>query len=170
MSLGGRLLNVFAAPGDVFDEVKTAKDSAANWLVPALILILVSWAAAVVIFSQDSIKHQLTEITDRAVQKQVDTGHLTEQQAEQARLAGAKWASIGSKIVAGIMPVFVGFVIAVPLGAHRLAGRRQGAERRILLHEGGGGGWAGEHDPCAGLDHPDARSSWAWATSTPPRA
>ena len=108
MSLGGRLLNVFAAPGDVFEEVRTAKDSTANWLVPALILILVSWAAAVVIFSQDPIKHQLTEITDRAVQKQVDSGHLTEQQAEQARLAGAKWASIGSKIGAGIMPVLVG--------------------------------------------------------------
>ena len=46
MSLVGRLLNVFATPGDVFQEVKAAPETAANWLVPALILIAVSWAAA----------------------------------------------------------------------------------------------------------------------------
>ena len=110
MSLGGRLFNVFATPGDVFQEVKTAKDSAANWLVPALILIVVSWACSVWIFSQDSIKHQISEITDKAIQQQVDSGHLTEQQAEQGRMAGEKWASISSKIAAGVLPVFAGFL------------------------------------------------------------
>jgi Yip1 domain len=111
MSLGGRLLNVFATPGDVFEEVKRAKDSAANWLVPAVILILVSWAAAALIFSQDSIKHQLSDITGQAIDKQVQSGHLTEQQAEQARAAGEKWAGIASRIGAGVMPVLVGFVM-----------------------------------------------------------
>jgi hypothetical protein len=110
MSLGGRLLNVFATPGDVFQEVKTAKDSTANWLVPALIIILVSWAAAAVIFSQDSIKHQLSEITDQAIQKQVERSHMSEQQAEQARAMGEKWAVISSKIGAALIPVFAGFL------------------------------------------------------------
>jgi hypothetical protein len=110
MSLAGRLLNVFATPGEVFEEVKTAKDSAANWLVPALILVLVSWAAAAVIFSQDSIKHQLTEITDQAIQKQVEKNHMSEQAAEQARAMGEKWAGISAKIGAGLVPVLVGFL------------------------------------------------------------
>jgi hypothetical protein len=110
MSLGGRLLNVFATPGDVFQEVKTAKDSAANWLVPALILILVSWAASVLIFSQDSIKHQLSEITDQAIQKQVEKSRMSEQQAEQARAMGEKWAGISAKISAALFPVLAGFL------------------------------------------------------------
>jgi hypothetical protein len=110
MSLGARLFNVFATPGDVFQEVKTAKDSTANWLVPALILILVSWAAAVLIFSQDSIKHQFTEIVDQGIQKQVESHHLTEQQAEQGRAVGEKWASIVAKISSGLLPVLVGFL------------------------------------------------------------
>ena len=38
MSLAARLLNVFATPGDVFDDVKVAPASTANWLVPALLL------------------------------------------------------------------------------------------------------------------------------------
>jgi hypothetical protein len=111
MSLGGRLLNVFATPGDVFQEVKTANVSTANWLVPALILIAVSWVAAWLIFSQDSITHQLSEITDQAIQKQVERSHMSEQQAEQARAMGEKWATISSKIGAALVPVFGGFIM-----------------------------------------------------------
>ena len=109
MSLGGRLLNVFATPGDVFQEVKTARASTANWLMPAVILILVSWTASWLIFSQDAINHQLSEITDQAIQKQVERSHLSEQQAEQARAMGEKWAGISSKIGAALVPVFGGF-------------------------------------------------------------
>jgi hypothetical protein len=110
MSLGGRFLNVFATPGDVFQEVKTAGVSTANWLVPALILIAVSWVATWLIFSQDSIKHQLSDITDQAIQKQVEKAHMSEQQAEQARAVGEKWAGISAKVAAFLVPVFGGFV------------------------------------------------------------
>jgi hypothetical protein len=109
MSLGGRLLNVFATPGDVFQEVKTAGTSTANWLVPALILIAVSWAAAWLIFSQDSIRHQLSEITDQAIQKQIEKTQMSEQQAEQARAIGEKWAGISARIGAALAPVVAGF-------------------------------------------------------------
>ena len=110
MSLGGRLLNVFATPGDVFQEVKNSAASTANWLIPALILIAVSWVAAWLIFSQDSIRHQLSEITDQAIQKQIDKSQMSEQQAEQARAMGEKWAGISSKIAAGLAPLVAGFV------------------------------------------------------------
>jgi len=110
MSLGGRLLNVFATPGDVFQEVKTAGVSAVNWLAPALILIAVSWVSSWLIFSQDSIKHQLSEITDQAIQKQIEKSHMSEQQAEQSRAIGEKWAVIMAKVAAVLVPVFGGFV------------------------------------------------------------
>jgi VIT1/CCC1 family predicted Fe2+/Mn2+ transporter len=110
MSLGGRLFNVFATPGDVFQEVKAAKVSTANWLVPALILIVVSWLSSLVIFSQPSINHQLSEITEQAIQKQVESSKINEQQAEQARAMGEKWAAISTKIGAALVPVLYGFV------------------------------------------------------------
>jgi hypothetical protein len=109
MSLAGRLFNVFATPGDVFQDVKTARASAANWVAPAVILIVVSWAAAVLIFSQDSIMHQFSEIVDQGIQKQVQSGRVTEQQAEQGRAVGEKWAVIIAKISSGIIPVLAGF-------------------------------------------------------------
>lgn len=110
MPLGSRLLNVFATPGEVFENLRTAPPSTANWLVPALILIVVSWVAAWAIFSQESIRHQLSEITDQAIQKQIEQGHLNEQQAEQARAMGEKWTGISSIIASALMPVFGGFV------------------------------------------------------------
>ncbi len=110
MSLVGRLFNVFATPGDVFQEVTTGGTATAHWLVPALLLILASWLAAWLVFSQDSIKHQLSEITDQAIQKQVERAHLSEQQAEQARAMGEKWAGISAKIGSALAPVLGGFI------------------------------------------------------------
>jgi hypothetical protein len=109
MSLGGRLLNVFATPGDVFQEVKTARVSTANWLVPAMIFILVSWLGAWLALSQDPIKHQLSEMTDQALQKQSEKAHMSEQQAEQMREAAAKWGTFGRAISAGLLSVVVAF-------------------------------------------------------------
>ena len=110
MSLGSRLLNVFATPGDVFQEVKNSPPSTANWLVPAIILLVVSWVSLWLIFSQDSIKHQLSEITEQAIQKQIERTHMSEQQADQARAMGEKWAGISARIGAAITPVLAGFL------------------------------------------------------------
>ena len=111
MSLPARLFNVLATPGEVFEYVKNADISHANWIVPALLLILVSWLGAWVIFSQDSIQQQLREITDQAIEKSIQKQHLSEQQAEQARAIGAKFGSIGPKIGAYAVPVWMGVVI-----------------------------------------------------------
>ena len=110
MSLWGRMLNVFAAPGDVFDEVKTAKPSTANWLVPALILTVVSWVAVAVIYSQPPLQQQLRETVDQAIQKQVERSHMSEQQAEQVRAVGEKWAGVSTKLAAGLGPVVTAFI------------------------------------------------------------
>ncbi|HZR21314.1 MAG TPA: YIP1 family protein [Verrucomicrobiae bacterium] len=111
MSLASRLFNIFATPGEVFEQIKNTPVSTANWLTPALTLIVVTWLGVSLIFSQDSIQQQLKEITDQAVEKQVQKGKLTEQQAEQARAVAAKFGSLGSKIGAYSTPVLVGLVL-----------------------------------------------------------
>lgn len=111
MSLGARLFDIYAAPGEVFDQIKGKAVSTANWLAPGLILIVVSWVAAWFIFSQDSIQQQLREITDQAIEKQIQKSHMSEQQAEQTRAVGAKFGSIGTKVSAVAAPVFVGLAI-----------------------------------------------------------
>ncbi len=109
MSLPGRLFNVFAVPGEVFEDIKNTAPSVANWLAPALIFIVVNWLAGWLMFSQASIQQQLREVTDRAVQKQIDKAHLPPAQAEQVREAAAKWGSLGPRIGAVAAPPFVAF-------------------------------------------------------------
>ncbi len=87
-SLFGRMANVFAAPGDVFQEVKASPPCAANWLVPAVVLVLVGWLGAWLVFSQDSVKQQLNDITSKAIEKQIEKGKIPKEQAEAARQAG----------------------------------------------------------------------------------
>jgi len=110
MSLTGRLFNVFATPGEVFDQIKDKAASATNWLVPGLVLIAVSWLGSWVLLSQDSIKQQVREITDQAIEKQIQKAHMSEQQAERARTMGAKYGSVGTTVSVVAAPVFVGLV------------------------------------------------------------
>jgi len=110
LSLAGRLLNVFAAPGEVFDDIKAAPHRVANWLTPALLLIVLSWISGWLIFSQPSVQQQLSDISNKAIDKQVEKGKLTSAQADQARTAAEKFGSIGYKVSAVVAPVFVAFM------------------------------------------------------------
>jgi hypothetical protein len=111
MSLPARLLNVIATPGEVFEQIKNAPVVTAHWLAPALIAIAVSWVGVWLVFSQPAIQQQLREITDQAIDKQVQSGKLNEQQAEQARAVAAKIADMSSKIGAYGAPVLFGFFL-----------------------------------------------------------
>lgn len=84
MSLGARLLNVFAVPGEVFEEVKISKPSAHNWLVPVLIASVVGAISAIIMFSQPTIQQQVREKQERTLEKQVQAGKMTRAQADQA--------------------------------------------------------------------------------------
>jgi hypothetical protein len=107
-SLPARLANVFAAPGDVFEEIKAAPVSHANWLVPAVILMVVSWIGAYVIFSQGAIQQQIREATEKAIQQ---SSHMSEQQADQARGIAEKGAVIAAQVTSGLLPVWTGLAI-----------------------------------------------------------
>jgi hypothetical protein len=110
MSLPARLMNIFAVPGDVLDEVKTAPTSTGNWLGPAFLLIIVSWLGTALVMSQDSLKHQWTEFNERIIQKQIEKMNLPKEQMEKVRPAMEKWTGIMSTAGFFAQAVFVGFI------------------------------------------------------------
>lgn len=83
-SLAARLTNVFAAPGDVFAEVKTAAPSVANWLIPVLIFAIAGMISVCIIFAQPAIQQTLHDQQVKALDKQVQQGKLTQAQEDQA--------------------------------------------------------------------------------------
>jgi hypothetical protein len=118
-SLAGRLMNIFAAPSDVFNEVKAAGLAHANWLMPAILLILVSWLSAGLIFSQPAIRQQVSEQADKAIDRMVEKGKMSGDQAEKAKpmaekmavTAGAIGAAAGAPVVAFALPFWWGLIL-----------------------------------------------------------
>ena len=82
-SLAGRLLNIFAAPGDVFAELKTAPPSVANWLVPVLIYVVVGAICVCIMFAQPAIQQTVRDQQVKALDKQVQQGKMTQAQEDQ---------------------------------------------------------------------------------------
>src|SRR5438477_11365469 len=83
-SLAARLLNIFATPGDVFDEVKSSPPTASNWLVPTFLSSVIGAVAAILIFSQPTIVQQLHEQQTKAIDQQVKAGKMSQTDADKA--------------------------------------------------------------------------------------
>lgn len=84
MSLAGKLMNIFAAPGDVFDEIKAAPPRAANWLIPVLIYAVVGVISVCILFAQPAIRQTIHDQQVKALDKQVQLGKMTQAQEDQA--------------------------------------------------------------------------------------
>lgn len=110
-SLLSRLFNVFATPGDVFQEVKASPACTANWVVPAILVMLVGWLGTWLIFSQATISQQILDMQHKAVQEMVEKGKLKQEQADAQKAAMEKFGLIGAKISAGVVPLFSGLVV-----------------------------------------------------------
>ena len=112
-SLAARMANVFATPGEVFDEVKNAPPSVANWLVPAVLLALVGILYSLVLFSQPSIQQQIREQQEQAIEKQVKDGKITQAQADQAQAALEKFSGPAMMKVFGSFGAVIGSFVKI---------------------------------------------------------
>ena len=108
-SLGAKLFNVFATPGEVFAEVKNAPASAANWLVPAIISAVIGVIYVLVIFSQPAIQHQMRDAQDKAMEQRVKDGKMTAAQKEQAEAIMEKFSGV-IKITGAVGAIASSFV------------------------------------------------------------
>ncbi len=110
-ALAGRLLNVFATPGEVFDEIKAAPPSTANWLAPALISAIVGTLSVIIMFSQPAIIQQMHEQQAKVFEDQVSAGKMTRTQADQAEAMSEKFSGPAILMISGSFgAVFSSFV------------------------------------------------------------
>jgi hypothetical protein len=91
MPLLARMMNVFAVPGEVFENVRKAPTSLSSWLVPLVLAACVSVVSAQVLFSRPALVAQVRELQDRQMtqqreklQKRVEEGKLKQAQADRA--------------------------------------------------------------------------------------
>ena len=109
MSLFSRLLNVFSGPGEAFEDIRNKPVVTANWLVPALLIMFTGWFASLLIFSQEPIKHQMKEMREKAIQKQMEKQHKSKEEIDKTLEIAEKYGGIGAMVSAFFMPIFGAF-------------------------------------------------------------
>ncbi len=105
-SLMARLTNIFVSPGDVFDEVKVSEPNTMNWLLPSILACVVGIIFSVVVFSQETIVHDMREAQEKQIQKAVDAGKMKQADADQA-------AQMMEKIMSPTMMTIIGSASSV---------------------------------------------------------
>lgn len=118
MSLGSKLANVFAAPGEVFESVKSTPPKHANWAVPVIITAVFGILFTLVVFSQPTVQSQMREQQEKRFMEQVQQGKMTREQADQAMQrmpapGSTIWLVFGSAGVAVVQFVTLFFVALV---------------------------------------------------------
>lgn len=106
MSLMARLMNVFAGPGEVFDDIKASPQAITNWLIPALLFAFVGVISSIVMFSQPAIVQQIHEQQAKKMDELVKAGKMSQADADKA-------LAMADKITGPTMLKIFGSVAAV---------------------------------------------------------
>jgi hypothetical protein len=84
-TLASRLFNIYATPGDVFEEVKHSKPSLGNWLVPVILASLVGVISVCVIFSLPPVLQQVRSAQEKRIDEMARKQNWSAQQTEQSK-------------------------------------------------------------------------------------
>jgi hypothetical protein len=82
MPLGARLLNIFAAPGEVFEAIKTTPTATRDWLMPMFLSCLMGIIHVNVIFSQPAVIQVIKEQQAQSIQEMVAAGKIPADKAD----------------------------------------------------------------------------------------
>jgi hypothetical protein len=104
------MANVIATPGDVFEEVRVAPVTAGNWLIPALIFIVLSWIGSTLLLTQPDIKQQITEMVEKGLRQQYEKMHMPKDKIEDAIKTTEKWLEITTLIGSYAGPPLAAFL------------------------------------------------------------
>lgn len=118
ISFSDIMMNVFASPADAYEGIRTSPSRASVWVVPMIVVILLSCAYTWTMFSNEAIKSQFMDARREALQEQVQSGKIDRDKAnegmDQLEKAGGMLIVGGVIAVALITPIML-FVIALVL-------------------------------------------------------
>lgn len=82
-SLTDRLAGVITSPSEVFEEIGNARVRVSNWLVPLILVCIVTAVYMCIAMSQPPVLRDAHEQGHRALQEKVAAGKVTQEQADQ---------------------------------------------------------------------------------------
>lgn len=80
-----KLTGIFVSPGEVYENLVKSAKTITDWLIPILILIVLSVVATFLKFSDERIRDSLVQFQEQRFEQLVEEGKMTEEQAEIAK-------------------------------------------------------------------------------------
>lgn len=96
MPFTDRIINVYAAPGELFENVRLTGKTPSNWVIPLVLFILVAIGLSQLVLNNPSLKDQLGAMMDKRFEESIAKQNLPPDQADQARQAFESYAKPGS--------------------------------------------------------------------------
>jgi hypothetical protein len=118
MSFTERLTNIFAAPSELFDNVRNSASTPSNWVVPLIIFILIAFGMSQLTIRNPSLasqlKDQISQQAEKRFQEAIKNGKMTAEQADQARDQMEKFTDPASPWMT--ITTAGSLVIVIPIG------------------------------------------------------
>lgn len=96
MSFTDRLINIYAAPGELFDNVRLTGKTPSNWAIPLILFILIAIGLSQLVLNNPSLNDQLSTMISKRFEESIAKQNMTPEQVEQARKAYDSFARPGS--------------------------------------------------------------------------
>lgn len=107
------IINVFASPGEAFEGIRTSPARASVWIIPLILILLLSSASIWLMFSNETLREQALAAQKERIEEQARNGQITQDQADQAlegmERGGGMIAAFG--IVGGAITVTIVFFV-----------------------------------------------------------
>lgn len=85
VSLGTRIMNVFASPSEAFEGIGSSDSKASLWVIPLVVTVIVGLVSTYVLFSNETLRNQVMEQQTKAMEQRVQEGKMTQEQFDQAQ-------------------------------------------------------------------------------------
>jgi hypothetical protein len=106
LGVSDQFIGILSEPSATFENIRLAGPRTKDWLAPLIIFIVISLAGVVLKFSNESFKAEIKQQQIDAMQRQVHSGAMTQ---EQANAAMDKIESLSSmQMIFGILGTLIG--------------------------------------------------------------
>ena len=113
LSLTDKFIGVLTEPTATFDHIRAAGTRTSDWLVPVLIVAAILGIATMVRFSNPETAAQMSQQQEQAMQKQVDDGKMTQEQADETLETIGNVTKIAAPIGAFISYIAIFFLLCL---------------------------------------------------------
>lgn len=107
------MTNIFVAPTEVFDEIKSSKPTPANWIAPLVLCVIAGVVYTLVVFSQPGVIRGMQDAQEKKYQQLVADGKMTQPQADQTLATVQKYMGPGFLKITGSLGVVLINVIVL---------------------------------------------------------